>query len=73
LGKCNGCGVEFEERNLEIDHIIPKVKGGGSYYENYQLLCGHCNKTKNDRPMEYLRMKIKLREKKIKEKIYFGD
>jgi site-specific DNA-methyltransferase (adenine-specific) len=41
---CNACGNEFEIRNLEIDHIIPKAKGGGDYYENYQLLCGSCNR-----------------------------
>jgi len=43
-GKCNACGQDFELRNLEIDHIIPKAKGGGDYYENYQLLCGSCNR-----------------------------
>jgi site-specific DNA-methyltransferase (adenine-specific) len=72
-GLCNGCGVSFEAWNLEIDHIIPKSKGGGSYYENYQLLCGSCNKMKGDRPMEYLRMKIKVREEQMKNKIIFGE
>ncbi|MDR0926134.1 MAG: HNH endonuclease [Ignavibacteria bacterium] len=60
-GKCNGCGAEFEMRSLEIDHIIPKAKGGGDYYENYQLLCGSCNRIKGSRPMEYLLEKIKRR------------
>ena len=54
---CNGCKTQFDIRNLEIDHIIPKSKGGGDYYENYQLLCSACNRMKGDRPMEYLRMK----------------
>jgi site-specific DNA-methyltransferase (adenine-specific) len=72
-GKCNACGIDFEIRNFEIDHIIPKVKGGGDYYENYQLLCGHCNRTKGDRPMEYLRMKIETREKLLNTKIVFGE
>jgi site-specific DNA-methyltransferase (adenine-specific) len=58
---------------FEIDHIIPKAKGGGDYYENYQLLCPHCNRTKGNRPMEYLRMKIKTREANMKTKIVFGD
>jgi site-specific DNA-methyltransferase (adenine-specific) len=72
-GKCGGCGVDFEFCNLEIDHIIPKAKGGCDYYENYQLLCGSCNRIKGDRPMEYLRMKIESREKMLKEKIIFGE
>jgi site-specific DNA-methyltransferase (adenine-specific) len=69
---CNACGNEFGILNLEIDHIIPKAKGGGDYYENYQLLCGSCNKIKGDRPMEYLRTKIEAREKLMKDKIIFG-
>jgi site-specific DNA-methyltransferase (adenine-specific) len=58
---------------LEIDHIIPKAKGGGDYYENYQLLCGSSNRLKGARPMEYLRMKIEARKKLLKEKIIFGE
>jgi site-specific DNA-methyltransferase (adenine-specific) len=72
-GLCNGCSVAFEIRNLEIDHIIPKAKGGGDYYENYQLLCSSCNRIKGQKPMEYLRMKIKVREELIKSKIEFGE
>jgi site-specific DNA-methyltransferase (adenine-specific) len=72
-GKCNACGQDFDLRNLELDHIIPKAKGGGDYYENYQLLCGSCNKIKGDRPMEYLRMKIETRERMMKTQIFFGE
>jgi len=72
-GKCNACGREFEIWDFEIDHIIPKSKGGGDYCENYQLLCGSCNKIKGDRPMEYLRLKIETRERMMKNKIFFGE
>jgi len=72
-GLCNGCKTQFEIRNLEIDHIIPKSKGGGDYYENYQLLCGSCNRMKGDRPMEYLRMKKSKEEELLKDKIIFGE
>ncbi|MDR2726240.1 MAG: HNH endonuclease, partial [Candidatus Adiutrix sp.] len=71
-GLCNACGSEFEIRNLEIDHIIPKSKGGGDYYENYQLLCGSCNRIKGDRPMEYLRAKIATIEL-VRGKVFFGE
>jgi site-specific DNA-methyltransferase (adenine-specific) len=70
-GLCSGCKTQFEIRNLEIDHIIPRVKGGGDYYENYQLLCGACNRMKGDRPMEYLRMKRSKEEELLKDKIIF--
>ena len=72
-GKCNACREDFKIWNLEIDHIIPKSRGGGDYYENYQLLCGSCNRIKGDRPMEYVRLKIETRERMMKNKIFFGE
>jgi site-specific DNA-methyltransferase (adenine-specific) len=72
-GVCKGCKVQFEIRNMEIDHIVPKSKGGGSYYENYQLLCGACNRKKGDRPMEYLLMRISKEEELLRNKIKFGE
>ncbi|NIZ19329.1 DNA methyltransferase [Entomospira culicis] len=71
-GRCNGCTTQFDIQHFEIDHIIPRAKGGGDYYENYQLLCGHCNRTKGDRPMEYLRQKIKAREAVLAQ-LSFGE
>jgi DNA modification methylase len=72
-GMCSGCQRDFEVRDFEVDHIVPKSKGGGDYYENYQLLCGNCNRIKGDRPMEYLRMKIKIIQQKLLEKLTFGE
>ena len=53
-GRCGGCTVHFEFRNLTVDHIVPRKKGGGDHKANLQLLCGHCNSVKGDKPMEYL-------------------
>jgi site-specific DNA-methyltransferase (adenine-specific) len=72
-GRCNGCGTEFDLWNLEIDRKIPRAKGGADIYENYQLLCGSCNRIKGDRPMEYLRLKIATRKRMMKEKLVFGE
>ncbi|NIZ40360.1 DNA methyltransferase [Entomospira entomophila] len=71
-GRCNACDVEMRIVDFEVDHIIPKARGGGDYYENYQLLCSSCNRIKGARPMEYLRAKIITREKYLK-KIQFGE
>ena len=69
--KCNACGLENYE-NLEIDHILPRSKGGQDIYKNYQLLCGNCNRIKSNNPMEYLMNKIATREKLLKQQITFG-
>ena len=57
-GYCKGCREHFQARNLTVDHIIPRSKGGTDHVENLQLLCGHCNSLKGDRPMEYLMARL---------------
>ncbi len=50
-GKCSLCGQHFTPDDLiEIDHIIPRSKGGKDEYKNYQALHRHCHdaKSKND-------------------------
>ena len=59
-GDCAGCGEHFHSRNLEVDHIIARNKGGTDHLDNLQLLCGSCNRIKGDRGMEYLRAKLQL-------------
>ena len=48
-GHCVGCKTLFDFRNLSVDHIVPKSKGGTDHYENLQLLCGACNSLKGTR------------------------
>ncbi|MCK9161049.1 MAG: HNH endonuclease, partial [Bacteroidaceae bacterium] len=38
--RCRKCVSIY---NLEIDHIIPIVKGGKSIFNNLQTLCHHCS------------------------------
>ena len=51
-GHCKICGHDFPFRMFEIDHVIPKSKGGPDHIENRQLLCPPCNKLKSDGTME---------------------
>lgn len=51
-GKCPHCGQYFTSNDLlEVDHIIPKCKGGKNEYKNLQLLHAHCHdvKSRHDR------------------------
>jgi RNA-directed DNA polymerase len=46
-GKCTHCEMFFREDDvMEVDHIIPKSKGGKDEYKNLQLLHRHCHDTK---------------------------
>ena len=58
-GYCGGCGAHFEARNLEVDHIVPRKKGGTDHIGNLQLLCGHCNRIKGAGTQAQLKAKLK--------------
>ena len=46
-GKCTHCELYFTEQSvMEIDHIIPKSKGGKNEYKNIQLIHRHCHDEK---------------------------
>ena len=45
-GHCAGCGHHFPFRNLTVDHIVARSKGGTDHLDNLQLLCGACNSMK---------------------------
>ena len=45
-GKCVYCGNEYQYDELEIEHMIPKARGGPDHIRNCQLACGSCNLAK---------------------------
>ena len=60
-GKCNGCCGHYDIKNLEVDHIVPRSKGGQDVDENLQLLCGHCNRVKGGK-LTMAELKTRLKE-----------
>jgi RNA-directed DNA polymerase len=47
-GKCTCCHLFFKDKDLlEIDHIIPRSKGGKDEFNNFQLLHRHCHDVKS--------------------------
>ena len=58
-GECAGCKMDFPFKIFEVDHVVPRSRGGSDHLENLQLLCASCNRIKGDRPMEYLIAQLK--------------
>ena len=58
-GKCNGCQVLFPFRNMTVNNVIPKSKGGTDTPGNLQLLCGACRSIKGTGTQEQLIQKLK--------------
>ncbi len=53
-GRCAGCRMDFPFKVFEVDHVLPRSRGGTDHIENLQLLCGHCNRVKGGRDQAYL-------------------
>jgi hypothetical protein len=53
--KCQYCG---STKNLTIDHIVPKSRGGQDTWENLVVACSTCNTKKGDLLLEQTGMKL---------------
>ena len=50
-GICAGCDTHFPFKIMEVDHILPRSRGGTDHFDNLQLLCSHCNRSKGSKTM----------------------
>ena len=55
--KCCYCGSKFKDKDLNLDHVFPKSKGGRTNWENIVLSCIPCNAAKGNRTPEEANMK----------------
>jgi 5-methylcytosine-specific restriction endonuclease McrA len=46
---CQYCGLHFERRDLNLDHVIPRDRGGLTSWENIVCSCIPCNTRKGNR------------------------
>jgi 5-methylcytosine-specific restriction endonuclease McrA len=67
--KCQYCS---STKNLTIDHIIPKSKGGDNSWENMCLSCSTCNTKKGDKFLEQTGMKLLKTPRAPRNKIEFA-
>tara|TARA_B110001450_G_scaffold255177_1_gene282075 strand:+ start:1043 stop:1774 length:732 start_codon:yes stop_codon:yes gene_type:complete len=64
-GRCEMCG---HKGKIEIDHFVPKEKGGESTLKNANALCSRCNDRKcAKKPLDF------IREEFIRHSKYFED
>ena len=56
--RCGGCQMDFPFKIFEVDHIIPRSRGGTNHPENLQLLCSHCNRVRGNDTQERLISKL---------------
>lgn len=59
--KCAYCG---SKKNLTIDHILPRSRGGKNTWENLVTCCSPCNFKKGDRTPEEANMLMLIKPKR---------
>jgi 5-methylcytosine-specific restriction endonuclease McrA len=56
--KCAYCN---SQKNLTIDHILPKSRGGDNSWTNLITCCRNCNRYKDNKTPEEAGLKLKIR------------
>jgi 5-methylcytosine-specific restriction endonuclease McrA len=55
---CQYCGCQPAKAELTIDHIVPKVRGGATNWENVVCACKPCNLRKGARTPQEANMRL---------------
>jgi 5-methylcytosine-specific restriction endonuclease McrA len=55
---CQYCGRRFARTELNLDHVMPRSRGGLSTWENIVCSCHNCNRRKGGRTPEEARMAL---------------
>ena len=56
-GQCQYCG---SVKQLTIDHVIPRSKGGKTSWTNLVTACNRCNVLKGDKTLEQVGMQLRM-------------
>ncbi len=59
--QCQYCGKQPPLRELNIDHVQPRSRGGDDSWENLVTACRHCNLRKGWRTPEEANMRLRRR------------
>jgi 5-methylcytosine-specific restriction endonuclease McrA len=63
---CQYCGDRFDRKDLNLDHVLPRDKGGQTTWENIVCSCIPCNSKKANRTPIQARMQLLKRPKRPK-------
>lgn len=63
---CQYCRKTFDRKHLNIDHVIPRDKGGKTVWENVVCSCIPCNTRKGNRLVHEAGMKLMRKPEKPK-------
>ena len=63
-GQCQYCGIIEPPKDMTIDHIVPRARGGENTWTNLVTCCKKCNQKKGNRTPDEAGMK--LRKKPVK-------
>lgn len=63
---CQYCRKKIEKRNLSIDHVVPRMRGGKTTWNNVVTACLPCNQRKAHRTPEEAGMRLLRDPKKPK-------
>ncbi len=55
---CQYCGVVFERKDLNLDHVLPRERGGPTGWENIVCSCIPCNARKANRTPQEAGMQL---------------
>ena len=63
---CQYCGTVFDRRDLNLDHVIPRDRGGPTTWENIVCSCIPCNTRKANRTPAEAHMRLVRKPKRPK-------
>jgi 5-methylcytosine-specific restriction endonuclease McrA len=61
---CQYCGATPPRKNLTVDHIVPRSRGGKTTWENVVTACEKCNGRKGSRTLAEANLKLRTQPKR---------
>ncbi|MEM9015642.1 MAG: HNH endonuclease [Verrucomicrobiota bacterium] len=70
---CQYCGNRFESKDLNLDHVIPREKGGETSWENVVCSCIRCNTRKANKLLAQANMRLLNEPRKPRWRPFHAD